>query len=623
MNRFVRGLSALLIFTSVALSSCHKDEPVEEHTPSLQVTPSEAGADAITFQVSSIAVERVAYICQEATASQPTDDLVIAQGKQIEANKEVTVRVEDLQGETEYMIYVVAQHAKGMIAATPLKMKTSEAGQSQIRLDRVLASYYSVESDESANYVLNLSNATPNKAGNPVKPGDVQILLSLYNIKDPMPKSPSLPIGVYTMGEKGQYEIETSQSAFYFVNEDGTVGVLPFASGTVEVLKEGNKYQISINLTDGSGRSIWAYYEGSIEFPLVGEASFEPFDAPQEVTFTAAQGRYYGNWFAPHSDNFHIEFVAGETSRGQLLSGYQLSLDGFMHKVADYNDRNVRIESGTYKVDNRQVKAFDCLPMTIKRGELLTIFGSKLAVGSFLKYIDPETGAGKIGYITSGTMTVEDKGDSYTITFDFTTPEGVSIRGTFDSPMSVGNYNDNDKTMPKKPWSVLKKDHQITYPEDAKLTAYFLGNYLDPRFNSWMLLLASERGGEMITTELVTPLAAGKQLPPNSYQIAWGIAPFRAFPGTMTYGTHDFVYSWFGDTSKADEHGNSYFYGPLNEGTITIQKAGDNYTIIVDAQDDAGHSIKGSWSGPADIQDYSKASSETQAALLAKCLKRR
>lgn len=618
----VRGLAALLVLSLFTLTSCRKDKDIAQK-PTLLVTGIEVAANAITFEVSSKAVDRVAYICQEAETPKPKNDEVIAQGKQIEANKKITIKETNLKGDTEYAVYVVAQSAQGLIAATPLKMTTNEHGATQIRLDRVITAYYAVENDETANYVVNLSNADPNQAGNPIKQGDVQIVLSLYNVKDKNPKSPALPVGTYTLGEKSPFEIESGQSAFYFVNDKGAATALPFSEGSVEVQKKDDKYQIKVNLTDGSGRPVWAYYEGPISFPLVGEASFEPFDKPQDITFTQALARYYGNWFAPHSDNYHIDFIAGKMERGKLLSGFQLSLDGFMHKVANYNDSNIRIEPGEYTVDGRDVKSFNCLPMTVKRGELIPLFGTKLAIGSYLKYIDPETGLGKIGYFTSGKMKVEDKGTSYKFSFDFKTPEGQSIKGTFDAPMKVGNYNDNDKTMPKRPWSTLKADHQITYPKDAKLTANFMGNYLDTRFNTWMLVLASSKEGEMITTELVTPLAAGMKLVAGTYKVGWGVAPFKAFPGMMAYASHDFIYSWFGDTSKADNEGNSTFYAPLCEGTITIQESGDQYTIIVDAKDDAGHSIKGTWTGKADIKNFSQAPDKKKAALLAKYLKKR
>ena len=108
------------------------------------------------------------------------------------------------------------------------------------------------------------------------------------------------------------------------------------------------------------------------------------------------------------------------------------------------------------------------------------------------------------------------------------------------------------------------------------------------------------------------------KLLPSTYQIAWGVAPFKAFPGAMTFGSHDFIYSWFGDTSKADDEGNSTFYAPLDKGAITVQQAGSDYTIVVDAQDDAGNNIKGTWTGPAEIKDARQATSEQRAALLAK-----
>lgn len=127
----------------------------------------------------------------------------------------------------------------------------------------------------------------------------------------------------------------------------------------------------------------------------------------------------------------------------------------------------------------------------------------------------------------------------------------------------------------------------------------------------------------MITTELVTPLAAGMKLVAGTYKVGWGVAPFKAFPGMMSYASHDFIYSWFGDTSKADGEGNSTFYAPLCEGTIIVQESKDQYTIVVDAKDDAGNSIKGTWTGKADIKNFSQAPAEKKAALLLKFLKKK
>ena len=49
-----------------------------------------------------------------------------------------------------------------------------------------------------------------------------------------------------------------------------------------------------------------------------------------------------------------------------------------------------------------------------------------------------------------------------------------------------------------------------------------------------------------------------------------------------------------------------------------MQQTGSNYTIVVDAKDDAGNNIKGTWTGPAEINDARQATPEQRAALLAK-----
>ena len=44
--------------------------------------------------------------------------------------------------------------------------------------------------------------------------------------------------------------------------------------------------------------------------------------------------------------------------------------------------------------------------------------------------------------------------------------------------------------------------------------------------------------------------------------------------------------------------------GPLTEGTVTISKDGDNYTISLNCTDDLENRITGEWTGKAEIYDY-------------------
>ena len=51
---------------------------------------------------------------------------------------------------------------------------------------------------------------------------------------------------------------------------------------------------------------------------------------------------------------------------------------------------------------------------------------------------------------------------------------------------------------------------------------------------------------------------------------------------------------------------------PIDSGSFTITKSGDDYKVVVDATDDGGHAIRGEWNGPMLVLDITESASAAQ-----------
>lgn len=103
----------------------------------------------------------------------------------------------------------------------------------------------------------------------------------------------------------------------------------------------------SLSEDTSKGDIIFEKYE-----PETPQGTYQPFTKDQEVSFTLAKGRYYGNWFCPHADDMLLQFYHGNFNENEVLTnGYYLQLSScYMHKLLDYNMENPPLEEGTYQV---------------------------------------------------------------------------------------------------------------------------------------------------------------------------------------------------------------------------------------------------------------------------------
>lgn len=195
------------------------------------------------------------------------------------------------------------------------------------------------------------------------------------------------------------------------------------------------------------------------------------------------------------------------------------------------------------------------------------------------------------------TIEVKRSGSQYEFIVDVTTPEGVSIKGTY--PMGDVNFIDNAPEKPAGDWlSILHEDKTVPFnPDDASecrvwtYTSYFEGatefeilvdnNTTDEAFQ--LDVLAAE-GATSIAGTYTTPKDPDN---PQAGEFIPGYQEFAVKRGTWPYLYYDFSAS-------------QYIGAPATEGTIEITELEDGKVEIqYEMKDDADpkNTIRSVWSG--------------------------
>lgn len=195
------------------------------------------------------------------------------------------------------------------------------------------------------------------------------------------------------------------------------------------------------------------------------------------------------------------------------------------------------------------------------------------------------------------TIEVKRSGSQYEFIVDVTTPEGVSIKGTY--PMGDVNFIDNAPEKPAGDWlNILHEDKTVLFnPDDASecrvwtYTSYFEGapefeilvdnNTTDEAFQ--LDVLAAE-GATSIAGTYTTPKDPDN---PQAGEFIPGFQEFAVKRGTWPYLYYDFSAS-------------QYIGAPATEGTIEITELEDGKVEIqYEMKDDADpkNTIRSVWSG--------------------------
>ncbi|MBO7256231.1 MAG: hypothetical protein J6V04_02760 [Bacteroidales bacterium] len=595
-----------LLLTVGILSSCENKQ--EEITPSAKIEIEQADETSITATLLFADATECYLHILEGISTPASDSEIITNGKPV-APSTTEYTFEELTPSTDYTIYALAKNDNGKYHISSANGKTSEEEAFDgTKLTHLIAAEYRNDNTAAAgNYVLSLGSSAELEWS-----GDIRVNISLFNEADEDPINAILPNGTYEPSEDfAPFTYDVSSSYVELVNDASEIEYSPII-GTITVERQGPEYTIIIEGTLMTfEQEFKAKYSGQIQFVQTGTSAFVPFEEDQNITFDYGQMRYWGNWYRPMADDSAIELFQGEyDDSGNLVKGYHLTLlNVYMPKYPDYNDSQIPIAEGTYNIlPHRNMAYYYSQPYTFDKGAIETIFEEVSFVGSRITYTDPGTNTNLVGIITEGSFNVEKSGDDYSISIDLTTAEGVSITGSYDGRIVVGNFNDNDQSMPAKPWTTLTQDHTYNFPEESHAYFYLAGNQINDELDNWLVMIYGYNNqypdgyGDMFTTELLVSSNNGTEIPCGTFEIEWKTEGHTMYPGFIDHGG-SVLFSYYGDLTP-DADGYSSQSAPISSGTVTITKGEDgNYNFVFEMTDDGGNKITGEWSGAASAYD--------------------
>ena len=499
-----------------------------------------------------------------------------------------------------------AQTVKNLVV-TDLDGKTTQFQADQIEavvfqetpeytaLTHLLRTGYEENGENSGLYVIELGTSEPDENGDPLEIGDMQVALLLKGPESPDLLEPKLPAGYYRVGNSTvDFTFDINRSVVWVRAESGSEGMAPqvIIDGTVDVREEPNgNYDIRMELVTMGG-NIDLRYRGQLPFPP-GVSEFETFTDPVDLTFTHAQGRFYGNWYYPFAADLSAQFIVGTITGGTLTEGYILDLTLYEPKPEDCMAPGQRIADGTYGVETREDIAYTYLPYTYNPGKYLDFMGQVYMSGSHLTYLSP-TGHRKYGFITGGTMTVSGNGTVFD--FDFTTAEGVSVKGKYNGTPTIGNYCDNDEKEPKRPYSTLDGGVELNWDPETVAVSYNGGHSIIDTANEFMIMFTTptQDKGDYILLDL---FSEGEILADGTYTVDSTLAVNHGIPGTIDFGGN-MMFSWYGDLGLVDDEGYNTKLGPIASGTVEVSTvAGGQRKFVFNLKDDKGNDITGEYTG--------------------------
>lgn len=450
-------------------------------------------------------------------------------------------------------------------------------------------------SDGSANYYIGLSNV-PFEIDDqgeqvPTEPGII-LYLDLYGQASQDASAARLPEGTHTL--KSGATTGTANPDYTWAREkkqDGTIAYRKPVEGEITVLHTQKRYLIEGTFVVGTEEENFAFtYEGELAFvdrtdpsggaPVIRE--------PVNVTFTSASATW--EYTGDESDRYTIRLQEGTVEGGYLAHGHQLTID-LLSKPLSSKEEMVLAE-GVYSPSNEYVS-----PMTFTQGSTFNLMGYVYYYGTYLQQVESLEETPLIGFAQEGTIEVKRSGSQYEFIVDVTTPEGVSIKGTY--PMGDVNFIDNAPEKPAGDWlSILHEDKTVLFnPDDASecrvwtYTSYFEGatefeilvdnNTTDEAFQ--LDVLAAE-GATSIAGTYTTPKDPDN---PQAGEFIPGYQEFAVKRGTWPYLYYDFSAS-------------QYIGAPATEGTIEITELEDGKVEIqYEMKDDADpkNTIRSVWSG--------------------------
>ena len=122
MKAYLKMLVAMVaMFAAVA---CNNDMPPQDKPVNGDEQPCKVEVEVVAitdstieFSITSEDAEKVCYIFAQSSEAAPTQAYVLVEGTEVEANKAINVKFEELDASTKYTLHVVAENALGTLYA--------------------------------------------------------------------------------------------------------------------------------------------------------------------------------------------------------------------------------------------------------------------------------------------------------------------------------------------------------------------------------------------------------------------------------------------------------------------------------------------------------------------------
>ena len=122
MKAYLKMLVAMVaMFAAVA---CNNDMPPQDKPVNGDEQPCKVEVEVVAitdstieFSITSEDAEKVCYIFAQSSEAAPTQAYVLVEGTEVEANKTINVKFEELDASTKYTLHVVAENALGTLYA--------------------------------------------------------------------------------------------------------------------------------------------------------------------------------------------------------------------------------------------------------------------------------------------------------------------------------------------------------------------------------------------------------------------------------------------------------------------------------------------------------------------------
>ena len=418
--------------------------------------------------------------------------------------------------------------------------------------------------DAPANFFVVLSDNGLKEDGS-VKANSTYYCLDIYahNYDDMSDGFVTIPAGEYTFDKLNTFAARTfSQMYSYYIQSGATENDVDdqyYDEATLVVTSEG----ITLTaLIDGKTHTVT--YTGSLDIAVEVEPEVEA------VELGHAMANYMGDYYNPGvADNFMVVLsdLGWDEDGWELPNAAYYILDLYTEIV----DGELAIPYGTYALDMID----SCEPNTLSASSSRYI----LLDNEGWDYVAE-------AYFVAGSVTVDANG----IVAELEDFEGaihkVAYKGTVTNIVDFSDEfggGGGDEIL-----STLWEDWYCNF-SDCSMEYTWYGDYYGVGYDNWLLyIFPNGEVGDGLQLDLLSNDVGLFELS-GEYVISKSQEKFTAYPGYESGGYMEGSWYFNADFSQ---------YAPLVDGDIYITNNGDTtFTIEVDAYDDAGNNIYGSWTG--------------------------